>query len=68
MSTDMETLQMVDELDDDSKERVLATDLRVGASGRITIPESKRERYGIEDGDYVDAVFIVENKDEDGDA
>lgn len=47
----------------DEKVRVVATDLRVGASGRVTIPEEKRNRYGIEQGDYIDAVLFVNSED-----
>ncbi len=53
----------VEELDD--IEYVEANDLKVGAGGRITIPEQKRERYDIEQGDWVDATFIVERSEED---
>jgi len=48
----------------DDIEYVEANDLKVGAGGRITIPEQKRERYGIEQGDWVDATFIVERSEE----
>lgn len=68
MAVNDETSHMVDELDDNNHKRVLATDLRVGASGRLTIPEGKRERYGIEQGDFIDAVFIVEDKGGEEDA
>jgi len=46
---------------DDDQTEVQAFDLRVGKGGRLTIPESKRERYDITPGDYVDATFVVES-------
>lgn len=49
---------------DDTVE-VEANDLKVGAGGRITIPEQKRERYDIEQGDWVDATFTVERSEGD---
>jgi hypothetical protein len=51
---------------DDEQIEVQAFDLRVGKGGRLTIPESKRKRYDIEAGDYVDATFVVDAPD-DGD-
>lgn len=61
MSTDDAERQQDSEENTPAVVEVKAFDLRVGAGGRLTIPEEKRERYGIEQGDYVDAVFTVES-------
>lgn len=34
---------------------------RVKSGGRITIPAEMRERRGIEEGDWVDAILILED-------
>lgn len=63
MAANDETRQSGAESGSDDTVEVKAFDLRVGAGGRLTIPDEKRERYGIEQGDFVDAVFTVENTD-----
>jgi hypothetical protein len=65
MSNEPNQLDNMDTENIDDIEYVEANDLKVGAGGRITIPEQKRERYGIEQGDWVDATFIVERSEED---
>jgi len=65
MSNEPNQLDDMDVENIDDIEYVEANDLKVGAGGRITIPEQKRERYGIEQGDWVDATFIVERSEED---
>jgi len=65
MSNEPNQLDNMDVENIDDIEYVEANDLKVGAGGRITIPEQKRERYGIEQGDWVDATFIVEHSEED---
>jgi len=65
MSNEPNQLDNMDVENIDDIEYVEANDLKVGAGGRITIPEQKRERYGIEQGDWVDATFIVERSEED---
>lgn len=37
---------------------VVVTDAVVKSDGRLTIPAETRERYGIEEGDYVDALLM----------
>lgn len=64
MSNEPNQLDNMDVENIDDIEYVEANDLKVGAGGRITIPEQKRERYGIEQGDWVDATFIVERSEE----
>ena len=68
MVNDTSTVDDADVPDSEDKTRVLATDLRVGAGGRVTIPDEKRERYGIEQGDYIDAVVFVADGAEGDDA
>ena len=68
MVNDTSTVDDADVPDSEDKTRVLATDLRVGAGGRVTIPDEKRERYGIEQGDYIDAVVFVTGDGEDNGA
>lgn len=46
--------------EDDEEELVVVTDWTVKSDGRLTIPSDKREKYGIEEGDDVDAVMLVE--------
>lgn len=65
MSEEPQQLDNMDVQELDDIEYVEANDLKVGAGGRITIPEQKRERYDIEQGDWVDATFIVERSEED---
>lgn len=43
----------------DGKETVIITDWKVGTDGRLHIPKEKRERYNIEEGDYLDASLVV---------
>lgn len=40
-------------------DRAIVTDLTVGPDGRVFIPKKTRERYGIEEGDFIDAVLVV---------
>lgn len=47
--------------EDDDGELVVVTDWTVKSDGRLTIPSDKREKYGIEEGDDVDAVMLVDN-------
>lgn len=41
------------------EDTAIVTDLTVGPDGRVFIPKKTRERYGIEEGDFVDAVLVV---------
>lgn len=45
--------------DGDGTEMVVLTDWTVGSDGRLHIPQDKREKYGIEEGDDIDAVLAV---------
>jgi hypothetical protein len=40
------------------------TNMLVGKGGRITVPEYLREEYNIEQGDRIDAVFLLERAGE----
>jgi hypothetical protein len=53
--------------DSADKTKVVATDLYVGEAGRLTIPEEKRDRYDIQQGDYIDAILFLDG-DEPGDS
>jgi len=64
MGTSDTTTDAAVEPDTDGKERVVAADIKVGKAGRMTIPESKRERYGIEQGDFIDIVLFVDGGQE----
>lgn len=44
-------------------ELVIETDWVVGQDGRLHIPQEKRQEYGIEKGDLVDAVLVVSTDD-----
>lgn len=46
----------------DRQRTVTVPDLQVGTDGRLYIPATTRERYGIEPGDYVDAVLVVDGE------
>jgi hypothetical protein len=50
--------QKADDMADDGDRLIVATDMKVQSDGRISIDSSTRERYGIEEGEYVDAVLI----------
>lgn len=64
MSTDTSTQHEQDVSDDNQRVQVEASDIRIGANGRITIPERKRKRYDIEQGDYVDITITLEKTEE----
>lgn len=38
----------------------IVTNLEVGSDGRITVPKKVRERYEIEEGDWVDCALFLE--------
>ena len=44
---------------------VVITDWVVGEQGRLTIPAEKRDKYGIEPGDYVDGAIILDHLPDD---
>lgn len=48
-------------------EIVIITDWTVKSDGRLTIPSDKREKYGIEEGDDIDAILRVEGEGDGGD-
>ena len=54
-----EAAQKAEELADDNDRLVVGTDMKVQQDGRVTIDGDTRERYGIEEGDFIDAVFVV---------
>lgn len=62
MSMNDDTREQPDGLADDNQETVAVTDLILGSDGRITIPKDTRERYDIEEGDYLDAVLVLDDK------
>ena len=66
MSSNTDSADGTDVPTDDEQIEVQAFDLRVGKGGRLTIPESKRERYDITPGDYVDATFVVDSPESEG--
>lgn len=54
-----------DEPQDDHSRAILVTDWKIGSSGRLTIPKPKRERYGLQTGDYVVGVLVPEPEGDD---
>lgn len=46
-------------------EIVVLTDWRVGSDGRLHIPKDKREKYDIEEGDYIDAILRIPTEPDD---
>jgi hypothetical protein len=49
---------------DDDAEIVVITDWKVSSDGRLYIPQEKREKYDIEEGDYIDGILRVPAMDE----
>jgi len=68
MSGKTDAERFMEDSETDETTRIVASDVRVGAGGRVTIPHDARERHEIEDGDYVDLVVVAESGAEDGDA
>jgi hypothetical protein len=54
-----EAAHKAEELADDDDRLVIATDMKVQSDGRVSIDSATRERYGIEEGDYVDGVLVL---------
>ena len=54
-----EAAHKAEELADDGDRLIIATDMKVQSGGRIGIDSDTRERYGIEEGEFVDAVLVV---------
>lgn len=59
MEINDEAAQKADELADDDDRLIVVTDAKVQSDGRISIPYETRERYGIEEGDYLDGVLVI---------
>jgi len=62
MATNDDAHDRAEELADEQEQLVPVTDWKVGSDGRLHIPKDTRERYGIEHGDFVDAVLVVEGE------
>lgn len=61
MSTD-DTPSETDEHDEQRDQTPIRLDsVEVASDGRVTIPHRIRERFGIEAGDYVDMVLLVDD-------
>lgn len=54
-----EAAHKAEELADDDDRLVIVTDAKMQSGGRIGIDSDTRERYGIEEGDFVDAVLVL---------
>lgn len=52
----------VDRLGQETDGLVIITDWKMGKDGRLTVPKDKREKYGIEKGDYVDGILVLEDQ------
>lgn len=59
MATNDDARRQAEELADENDRIVTVADWRVGSDGRLHVPKDTRERHGIEEGDYVDAMLIV---------
>ena len=59
----LDVLRLLDETDDGALDAdfdvAIETDWRVGADGRLHIPKETREKYGIEEGDHLDAIIRI---------
>ena len=63
MASDDEVQKKAQFLTDEDEPLIVITDWKIGSDGRLHIPQSKREKYGLGEGDYVDAILVPERED-----
>lgn len=62
MTDTAKILKDVSEQTADDQDVLVIGSAQVGTDGRITIPNDERERYDIEDGEFVDAILILDDR------